>query len=235
MISIRKSNDRGKSKIEWLESYHTFSFADYYDPDFMGYSVLRVINQDTVQPGFGFDRHPHNNMEIISYVISGELEHKDNMGTGSVIKPHEIQRMSAGSGVEHSEFNHSKKNPLHFLQIWIKPDTLNIKPSYEQKAIPDLKNQLILIGSDKPSESAIKIHQDVKLYVAYMDADKTIQHPILAKRSVWIQIITGKLEINKQAAQSGDGILVTDEKSIQLHALENNTEFLLFDLPAPPQ
>lgn len=231
MITIRKSKDRGKSKIEWLESYHTFSFADYYDPNFMGYSVLRVINQDTVQPDYGFDLHAHKNMEIISYVISGELEHKDSMGTGSIIRPREVQRMSAGSGVEHSEFNHSKQNILHFLQIWIKPDTQNIQPSYEQKTIADIKNQLILIGSNQPSDSGIKIHQDVKLYVAYIDADKTITYPINFSRGIWIQIIRGKLEINKQSAQSGDGILVTDENELDLHALENNTEFLLFDLP----
>jgi len=231
MIQLRKSNDRGKSQIDWLESYHTFSFADYYDPNFMGYSVLRVINQDTVQAGHGFDLHPHNNMEIISYIISGELEHKDSMGTGSIIKPHEIQRMSAGSGVEHSEFNHSKKNALHFLQIWIKPDTKNLKPSYEQKAIPNIKNQLILIGSDKPSDTAIKIHQDVKLCVAYMEANKTLNDSISPNRAVWIQVISGKLEINKEPAKSGDGALITHEKTIHIHALENNTEFLLFDLP----
>jgi redox-sensitive bicupin YhaK (pirin superfamily) len=231
MISIRKSNDRGHNHMDWLDTYHTFSFADYTDENFMGFSVLRVINQDKVQPSHGFNKHPHKDMEIITYVISGELEHKDSMGTGSIIRPGEIQRMSAGTGVHHSEFNHSKKDILHLLQIWIQPGQQNITPSYEQKTIPKLENQLILMGSRDGSASGIQIHQDVKLYVAYLKLNHIIDYSIKPKRCIWIQVISGKLEINKNILEPGDGVAITDEKDIKLQALENNTEFLLFDLP----
>jgi redox-sensitive bicupin YhaK (pirin superfamily) len=231
MIFIRKSKDRGHSHIDWLNSYFTFSFADYYDPEYMGHSVLRVINQDTVQPGHGFDKHAHKNMEIISYVISGELEHKDSMGTGSIIRPGEIQRMSAGSGVEHSEFNPSKKNSLQFLQIWIQPDKQNIKPSYEQKTISHLNNQLILIGSPEKSDYAIQIHQDVKLYLAYLTKNQSITYIMGLDRTFWIQVISGKLDLNKNILDAGDGAAISKEIMLEIKSLDDKTEFLLFDLP----
>jgi redox-sensitive bicupin YhaK (pirin superfamily) len=230
MIYIRKRNDRGKSHTGWLESHHTFSFGGYYDPHFMGYGDLRVINEDTVQPGYGFGLHPHKNMEIISYVIEGELEHKDSMGTGSVIRPGEIQRMSAGTGIEHSEINPSKKNLLHFLQIWIIPEKIGLEPSYEQKTIHPLKDQFILIGSPKGSDQAIRIHQDVKLYTAYLTSNGVIHYSLEVGRSAWVQIIKGKIEINNQILEKGDGATVQDERSIKIASLSDETELLFFDL-----
>lgn len=229
MIIIRKGSDRGNSRIEWLNSFHTFSFADYYDQNFMGFCSLRVINEDTVQPGFGFGKHPHNNMEIISYVIEGSLEHKDSMGTGSVIKPGEIQRMSAGTGVEHSEFNHSKTELLHFLQIWIIPDKKQLQPSYEQKTIPQEKNKFLLIGSHNGGEHAITIHQDVKLFIAYLTQNNSIHHQFEKGRKGWLQVVKGKINLNKQSLSAGDGAAITGEDRIEI-VCEQNAELLLFDL-----
>lgn len=229
MIFTRKSNDRGRTNFDWLGSFHTFSFANYYDPGFMNFGNLRVINEDTVNPGMGFGRHAHNDMEIISYVVNGALEHKDSMGTGSIIKPGEIQRMSAGTGVEHSEFNHSKTEPLHFLQIWIIPEKEGLKPSYEQKSISKVDNKLILIGSSDEREESITIHQDVKLYVAYLSKDHSIQYEIKDKRGVWVQLIKGQIDLNGQQISKGDGVAVFDENKIEIKSLETS-ELLLFDL-----
>ena len=168
MIYIRKGHERGKGQTNWLKSFHTFSFGEYYDPEFMGFGNLRVINEDTVQPGFGFGRHPHNNMEIITYVVSGVLEHKDSMGTGSVITPGEIQMMTAGTGIEHSEYNHSKSELLHLLQIWIIPEKKDLKPSYQQIKLHNVNNQFILIGANEEKDNIITIHQDVNLYAAFL-------------------------------------------------------------------
>jgi quercetin 2,3-dioxygenase len=229
MILIRKSAERGHSQIGWLDSFHTFSFGQYYDPKFMGYGNLRVINQDTVQAGNGFGKHPHENMEIISYVIDGELEHKDSMGTGSIIKPVEIQRMSAGTGVEHSEFNHSKTEPLHFLQIWIIPEKDGIKPGYEQKSIPKINNQFILIGSPEKNENAITIHQNVKLFAAYLSAKHALQYEFKNGHGGWLQLIKGKISINGLELSAGDGAAIADEKQISIESHEQ-AEFLFFDL-----
>ncbi len=229
MINIRKSSERGNSRIDWLNSYHTFSFADYYDPEFMGFSDLRVINEDTVQPANGFGRHPHKDMEIISYVIEGALEHKDSMGTGSIIKPGEIQRMSAGSGVTHSEFNHSKTDPLHFLQIWILPEKTDLKPGYEQKSITKSTNKFILIGSRAGQNGAITIHQDIELFVAYLTANHTVDHTFKNGRNGWVQIIKGKIALNGQSLAAGDGAAISDESKIQIQCVAD-TELLLFDL-----
>jgi quercetin 2,3-dioxygenase len=229
MIYIRKSDERGRSHTDWLNSFHTFSFADYYDPGFMGFGYLRVINEDTVQPGMGFGRHPHQDMEIISYVVDGELEHKDSMGTGSIIKPGEIQRMSAGTGVEHSESNHSKTNPLHFVQIWIFPEKQGLQPGYEQKTIPKINDKLVLIGSHNGSDGSITIHQDVELYVAYLSPKHLIQYEIKDKRGVWIQLIKGMINLNGQQLSKGDAAAIFDENIIKIEAL-NESELLIFNL-----
>jgi redox-sensitive bicupin YhaK (pirin superfamily) len=230
MISIRKSNERGLTEIDWLKSYHTFSFGGYNDPQYRGCGSLRVINQDSVQPGKGFEPHQHADMEIISYVIEGALEHKDSMGTGSIIKPGEIQRMSAGGGVAHSEFNASQSEGVHFLQIWIIPNTKALKPSYEQKSIPQsVKNALILIGSPNSIENAVLIHQDVDLYVAYLNKNKSISHVFLDSRLGWIQVIKGQIKINDAILSQGDGAKLSDEKQIKIEALAE-AEFLLFDI-----
>lgn len=229
MILIRKSADRGKSHINWLDSFHTFSFSNYYDPHFMGFGSLRVINEDTVQPAKGFGKHAHQDMEIISYVVEGLLEHKDSMGTGSIIQPGEIQRMSAGSGVEHSEFNHSTTDPLHFLQIWIIPEKTGLEPSYEQKTILKENNKLILIGSNKASANAILIHQDVELYAAYLQKQNTIHYEFLTGRKGWVQLIKGRIELNGQLLSQGDGAAITNESKIEITSLDES-ELLLFDL-----
>lgn len=244
MIQIRKSQERGKTHIDWLESYHTFSFGDYEDKRYVGFGPLRVINQDQVKPGCGFGTHPHKNMEIITYVIEGELEHRDSTGTGSVIRPGEIQRMSAGSGIAHSEFNHSKSNTLHFLQIWIYPNQANLPPSYEQKKISKQENQLVLIGaqhSDRnTSNNVLTIHQAVNLYTAILNSNTTLSHSIEKQRGVYIHLFKGKLEItgdtqgdgSKQFFQlaQGDGAFIVEENLIEIKAITDNAEFLLFDL-----
>ncbi len=230
MIIIRKSNDRGLTEIDWLKSYHTFSFGNYYDPKHMHFGDLRVINEDRVQPGQGFGKHAHEDMDIISYVVEGALEHKDSMGTGSVIKPGDIQRMSAGTGVTHSEFNHSKKDIVHFLQIWIIPNKSNINPSYEQKVIPRTTlNHLHLIGSPNGGENAITIHQNVNLYAAYLSENSAVKHELRNGHKAWLQLIKGAIKVNDQTLSEGDGAAITDEKTIQVESAKN-AEFLLFDL-----
>jgi redox-sensitive bicupin YhaK (pirin superfamily) len=228
MIYIRKNDTRGKSQFGWLTSFHTFSFGEYRDPNFMGFGSLRVINEDTVKPGFGFDRHPHNNMEIISYVVEGALEHRDSMGTGSVIQPGEIQKMSAGTGVEHSEFNHSKNEILHFLQIWIIPETKNLTPSYQQIKINKSNNEWILLGSNQKKENVITIHQNVNLYAAYLAENHEINYILENNRMGWLQLIKGKITLNNQELLAGDGAAIQDEE-IVIHC-HKDAEILLFDL-----
>lgn len=229
MLTIRKSNERGKSDLGWLDSKHTFSFAGYYDEHFMGFGCLRVINEDIVQANQGFGRHPHQNMEIISYVIEGALEHKDSLGTGSVIRPEEIQSMSAGTGIEHSEFNHSSTDPLHFLQIWITPATRGTTPGYEQKKIKKIENQLILIGAQNPDLGAIAINQDVNLFAAYLSKDAMISYEFKAGRIGWLQLIRGTITINDHLLNAGDGIAIEQTDKITISCLDR-AELLLFDL-----
>ncbi|WP_131782436.1 pirin family protein [Legionella gresilensis] len=229
MITTYKSNKRGHSQLGWLDSYHTFSFGSYYDPKFMGFGHLRVINEDTVKPGYGFGKHPHHNMEIISYVISGTLEHKDSMGNGSLIKAGEIQKMSAGTGVEHSEYNLSTTENLHFLQIWIIPEQKQLTPSYEQKIITQEKNKLILIGSPAGTTTAIKIQQDVNLFTAYFESNYSLKYTFLSHRAGWLQLIKGKITLNNHLLIAGDGAAITNENTIVIVCLED-AEFLLFDL-----
>lgn len=230
MIITRKSNDRGHTKIDWLDSFHTFSFGEYQDTAHMGFSKLRVINQDIVQPGKGFGSHPHQRMEIISYVIDGELEHEDSLGTGSIIRPGEIQRMSAGTGVIHSEYNHSEVNPVHFLQIWILPDRHDIPASYEQKKITKKFGEMILLGSNEKSADTILIHQDVKLYVAYLKKNDSITYLPSKSRRYWLQMIKGKIHVNQTELLAGDGAAIENEISLEFFC-DEEAEFLFFDLP----
>lgn len=230
MIHIRKSQDRGRSQIGWLDSFHTFSFSSYQDPDYMGFGNLRVINEDTVQPSFGFSKHSHRDMEIISYVIGGTLEHKDSMGNGTAILPDEIQMMTAGTGIEHSEFNRSKSESLHFLQIWIIPEKNNLKPGYQQKTINKISNEFILLGSREGSDSAITIHQDVLLYNAYLTQDHIIEHKLNSNRMGWLQLVKGKVKLNGQDLSPGDGAAIRDE-DITIQCIDE-AELLFFDLAA---
>ncbi len=231
MITIRNSNDRGAADFGWLKSKHSFSFGSYYDPKHVSFGPLRVINEDRVTPGAGFDTHGHRDMEILSYVLEGELEHKDNTGTGSVIKPGDIQRMSAGSGILHSEFNHSKENPVHFLQIWIKPNRTGIEPGYEQKhfASKEVKNQFNLVAGPEASESSVKIHQDAALYVGKLDEGISVVFNTNVKRGVYVQVVKGSVVVNGQTLVVGDGAQITDEVNISVRAIEES-EVLLFDL-----
>lgn len=228
MIIIRKSNERGRGQHEWLDSYHTFSFADYHDPEHMHFHSLRVINEDFIKPNFGFGKHPHQNMEIITYVISGTLAHKDSMGNGSTIKPGEVQKMSAGTGVEHSEFNPSSNEPLHLLQIWIVPDKTGITPNYGQITIHKIPNQFILIGSSTAQDNTVHIHQAVNLYVAYLDEHKTLDYRFQENHAGWIQVVKGSLTLNDHALHAGDGAAIESEQQITLTACEK-AELLFFD------
>lgn len=230
---LRPSDARGDADFGWLKSKHTFSFGSYFDPNHIGFGALRVINEDRVAPSGGFPTHPHQNMEIISYVVSGGLEHKDSLGTGSVIRPGDLQRMSAGTGVRHSEYNHSATEPVHFLQIWIVPEADGLKPSYEQKAFPENERQdtLRLIGSRDGRGGSVVIHQDVDLYASLLAADKSVAFDIQPGRKVWLQIVKGKISVDGQALAAGDGLGLLDAGTINLAAQEN-AEFLLFDLAA---
>lgn len=233
MITIRKGADRGASNFGWLDSKHTFSFGHYYDPANMGFGKLRVINEDVVAGGGGFGTHPHDNMEIISYVLGGALAHKDSLGTGSVIRPGDVQRMTAGTGIAHSEFNASENDPVHFLQIWVLPDQRSLAPSYEQKSFPaeSRKGRLTLVGARDGRDGAVTIHQDVDLFVADLDKDQAVTHPLRPRRRAWVQVTRGEVVVNGETVSAGDGAALTDESTVTI-AANDNAEVLLFDLGA---
>lgn len=231
MITLRKSQDRGHANHGWLESYHTFSFADYYDPGHMGFGVLRVINEDRVQPGKGFGTHGHRDMEIVSYVLEGALEHKDSMGNGSVIRPGDVQRMSAGKGVLHSEFNASDKELVHFLQIWIMPKSTGIRPSYEQKHFPEGEKQgrLRLVASADGRDGSVTIHQDAFLYGTLLGNGDSVSHVLAGGRKGYVHVARGAVSVNGEPLHAGDGAMLSDEREIVLSAADT-AEVLLFDL-----
>jgi redox-sensitive bicupin YhaK (pirin superfamily) len=231
MIQIRRAKDRGHADHGWLDTSHTFSFADYYDPQHMGFRALRVINEDKVAPGAGFPTHPHRDMEIITYVLSGGVAHKDSMGNGSTIRPGEVQRMSAGTGVTHSEFNASKDEPLHFLQIWIVPERRGIEPSYEQRAFSEAerKGRLRLVAAPDGKDGAVTIHQDAKLYASLLPRGGTAEHALLPGRHAWLQVARGKVALGKEELAQGDGAAISDEREVRISAVED-AEILLFDL-----
>ncbi|TRV06767.1 MAG: pirin family protein [Microcystis wesenbergii Mw_MB_S_20031200_S109] len=229
MINIRKAEERGHANYGWLDTYHTFSFAQYYDPQQINFRSLRVINEDQVIGGKGFHTHGHHDMEILTYVLAGELEHQDSLGTGSVIRHGEIQRMSAGTGIKHSEFNHSATHPLHILQIWIIPDQKNLEPSYEQKAIAFSPHTLQLIASPTGAGNAVKVHQDVNLYAGIMPPGQFLTHSLAPSRYGWLQVARGQINLNSVHLQAGDGAAISEETSLAIQSLEDS-EILLFDL-----
>jgi len=232
MITLRRADDRGFADHGWLQSRHSFSFADYYDPRHMGFSSLRVINEDRVAPGSGFGKHGHRDMEIVSYVLEGELAHKDSMGNGSVIRPGDVQRMSAGTGVMHSEFNHSPDHTTHFLQIWIEPNVRGIPPSYEEKRFDasEKRGRLRLIASPDGAEGSVTIHQDARLYAGFFDGAETAAHPLAPGRSAYLHVVRGAVVVNGVALAAGDAAMVRDETELRLtHG--RDAEALLFDLP----
>ncbi len=231
MLTIRRADERGGANHGWLDTRHTFSFAHYYDPAHMGFRALRVINEDKVAPGEGFPAHPHRDMEIITYVLDGALEHRDSMGNGSVIRPGEVQRMSAGTGVTHSEYNHSPAEPVHFLQIWIVPDTARVQPSYEQRAfsVEQRTNALVPLASPDGAGGAVPIHQDVTLYGTLLGAGKRVSHALAPGRHAWIHVARGRAEVNGAPVAAGDGVAISDLTDITLAGVDD-AEILLFDL-----
>jgi redox-sensitive bicupin YhaK (pirin superfamily) len=231
MLTIRHSNDRGGGDHGWLKTQHTFSFSDYWDEKWMGFRSLRVINEDWVAPSSGFPTHPHRDMEIITYVLSGQLEHKDSLGTGSVILPGDGQRMSAGRGIRHSEYNPSPSEKVHLLQIWIMPDKQGHEPGYEQKTFPEVekRGKLRLIASRDGAEGSVKINQDAKLFVTLLSAGDAVKHTLGAKRHGWLQVAKGEVELNGQKLQQGDGAAISDEKNLTIKGIKD-AEVLLFDL-----
>jgi redox-sensitive bicupin YhaK (pirin superfamily) len=231
MITIRRSNERGHANHGWLDTHFSFSFADYYDPNFMGFRDLRVINEDFVEPGQGFPKHGHRDMEIITYMISGELSHRDSMGNGETIHPNEVQRMTAGTGVLHSEYS-SPTDRTHLLQIWILPEKRNLQPGYEQKEFKPEEKQgkLKLIASRGGDDGSMHINQDVKLFATVLKSGETVSRPIDEGRHAWIQLISGSLDVNGERLTAGDGAAISEERSLSLKSLEDGTEFLLFDL-----
>jgi len=231
MITIRKSEERGHLNHGWLDTYHTFSFDQYYDPAHVHFRSLRVINEDRVAAGKGFPTHSHRDMEIITYILSGALEHRDSMGNGSVIRPGDVQRMSAGTGVAHSEFNPSDSEPVHFLQIWIMPRARNLPSSYEQKAFSEdeRRNQLRLVASDDGRDGSVSIQQDAKVYAAILDGDRAIEHTLPDNRYAWLQVARGSLNVNGHELSQGDGAAISRERSLKLVS-SAEAELLLFDL-----
>lgn len=231
MITIRPAEQRGHADHGWLDSHHTFSFADYYDPDHMGFRSLRVINDDRVQSGKGFGTHPHRDMEIISYVIEGALSHRDSMGTGSVIKPGDVQRMSAGSGVTHSEFNDSQTEPVHFLQIWLLPAERGISPSYEQKAFSreEKLGRLRLVASPDGRDGSVLIHTDAAVYAGIFEAGQASELPLAKGRHAWVHVVQGNVRVNGRDLKEGDGAAFSDEPAVHVEGF-NQGEVLVFDL-----
>ncbi len=232
MIEIRRSDARGRASFGWLDSRHTFSFGDYHDPAHMGFGPLRVINEDRVRPGAGFGTHGHRDMEILSYVLDGSLEHKDSLGTGSVIRPGDVQRMSAGHGIEHSEFNPDRARPVHFLQIWIEPERRGLAPSYEQKhfASAERRGVLRLVASRDARDGSLRIHRDADVYAGLLARGESVAHALRPGRNAWLQVARGELELNGAKLAAGDGAGVRAEPELEIRALADDTELLLFDL-----
>lgn len=234
MITLRPAQARGSANFGWLDSRHTFSFGEYYDANHMGFADLRVINEDKVAPAQGFSTHGHRDMEIISYVLEGALEHKDSLGTGSVIRPGDVQRMSAGTGIRHSEYNASKTEPVHFLQIWILPAQKGIEPGYEQKTFTDeeKRGQLRLVGSRDGRDGSITIHQDVDLYAATLHEGDEVSHTFANGRAAWLQVARGAVQLSDQLLTAGDGTAIVQEPLITLRGAADDAEVLLFDMAA---
>ncbi|WP_420993212.1 pirin family protein [Cupriavidus sp. 30B13] len=232
MIEIRKAGERGYADHGWLKSYHSFSFADYYDPDHVQFGPLRVINEDRVAPGMGFGTHGHRDMEIISYVLEGELAHKDSMGNGSVIRPGDVQRMSAGTGVRHSEYNHAAHDTTHFLQIWILPEQANLQPGYEEKHFEaaDKRGRLRLVGSRDGADGSVVIHQDVRLYAGLFDGDESATLALAPQRRAYVQVARGRVTVNGRALEAGDAARIEGVDAVTLSA-GDGAEVLVFDLP----
>ena len=228
-MQIRKADERGGANHGWLNTKHTFSFADYYDPQHMGYRSLRVINEDKVAPDRGFGKHPHADMEILTYVLEGELGHQDSMGNGSVIRPGDVQRMSAGTGVTHSEMNPNKKDAVHFYQIWILPKQKGLKPSYEQKAFPDRAGRLRVVASPDGRDGSITVHQDMTLEAALLKAGDKVEHPLAANRYAWVQVAKGSVTIDGKTLAAGDGAALKGEGTFAITAA-SDAEVLVFDL-----
>ena len=231
MVRIRKAEDRGPSNLGWLNSKHTFSFGHYYDPEHMGFASLRVLNDDSVIPGAGFGTHSHENMEIISYVLSGELAHRDSMGNGSIIRPGDVQRLSAGTGITHSEYNHSKTEKVHFLQIWFLPDERDVQPGYEQKVFSDeeKRGRFRLVASKTGRNNSVSLHRDMDMSVALINGDETATYPIAANRAVWLHIARGSVTMNGHTLKQGDGVGITNERELRF-AKGNQAEVIVFDM-----
>jgi redox-sensitive bicupin YhaK (pirin superfamily) len=231
MMQLRPSEARGHANFGWLDSRHSFSFGHYHDPAHMGFGPLRVINEDIVAPAAGFDTHGHADMEIISYVLDGALEHKDSLGTGSVIRPGDVQRMSAGTGVRHSEFNASKADSVHFLQIWVIPERKGLEPSYDQRHYPEeeRRNTLKLVASGTPRDGALKIRQDADIHASLLDAGQVLTFSPRSGRRQWLQLASGELMVNGEQLRRGDGLAIAEEREVRIEALDAS-EFLLFDM-----
>ncbi len=228
MIALRPAEERGHTRLSWLDSRHSFSFDRYYDPRHMGFRVLRVINEDRVDPGQGFGTHPHRDMEILTFVLEGALEHKDSLGSGSVIRPGDVQRMTAGTGITHSEFNPSGTEPVHFLQVWILPDQPGLAPSYEQRSFPAAG--LRLVGSRDGREGSVRIHQDVLVHLARLSPGEDVVHALAPGRHAWIQMARGAAQVNGARLAAGDGAALSEERSVTLRGVDG-AEALVFDLP----
>jgi redox-sensitive bicupin YhaK (pirin superfamily) len=231
MITVRPGGARGRTALDWLDSYHTFSFGDYYDPEHVAFRALRVLNEDVVAPGTGFGTHPHRDMEILTWIVSGALEHRDSLGTGSVIVPRQMQRMTAGTGILHSEYNPSADAPVHLLQIWILPERRGLKPSYEQRDFPEAgrRGRLQLLASRDGRDSAVTIHQDVNLFATELGAGEAVTHALRPGRSAWVQVTRGAVSVNGKPLRAGDGAALQDEPSVRLESPEG-AGVLLFDL-----
>jgi len=231
MLTIRPSDERGHARHGWLDSRHTFSFADYRDPQHMGFRALRVINEDRVEPGKGFGKHHHDDMEIVTYVLDGALAHQDSLGNGASIEPGEVQRMSAGTGIDHSEFNHSAEERVHFLQIWILPERRGLAPSYEQRAFPfaERRGELLLVASRDGRDGSVTVHQDVEIHAGKLGPGARVVHPLRPGRHAWVQVARGAIEANGRPLRAGDGLAASDEKQLEIRATAD-AEVLLFDL-----
>ena len=231
MIKIRKSSERGHLNFGWLDTYHTFSFGEYHDPAHHQFQALRVMNEDRVAPGQGFGTHPHRDMEIVTYVLAGALEHKDSMGNGEVLRPGEFQRMSAGTGITHSEFNPSADEPVHLYQIWLFPDRKGIEPSYEQKRFPESErhNRLQLVASRDRADGSLLIHQDARIFLSQIDAGRQIEQELTPDRHAWLQVLRGQVTVNGSALETGDGLAASEEGRLTITG-RSDAEIMLFDL-----